>query len=127
MSSQSVLIITAVPNFVSPEEHRNIVASTPPSFSDIPPVLRHKEENVSVSLEPPLAGFTLEDSDSGVLYIIERYARRYLVYTPPIKNNQCARLRIVHRPWIPGQVPRNHPSRNIARRRKPAIHILSTG
>ncbi|KAH0833164.1 regulator of volume decrease after cellular swelling-domain-containing protein [Lanmaoa asiatica] len=66
-----MLIITTVPDFVSPEEHRNIVASTPSSFSDIPPVLRHKEENVSAILDPPLIGFTPEDGANGVLYIIE--------------------------------------------------------
>ncbi|KIJ66808.1 hypothetical protein HYDPIDRAFT_180518 [Hydnomerulius pinastri MD-312] len=67
----SVTIITAVPSFVSPEEHRNIVGSTPASFNDIPPVLRHKEENVSVSVDPPLDGFTAEDAANGVLYVIE--------------------------------------------------------
>ncbi|KAF8428833.1 regulator of volume decrease after cellular swelling-domain-containing protein [Boletus edulis BED1] len=71
MSSESTLIITAVPDFISPEEHRNIVASTPASFSDIRPVLRHKQEHVSVTLDPPLDGFTSEDSANGVLYIIE--------------------------------------------------------
>lgn len=84
--SESTLIITAVPNFVSPEEHRNILTSTPSSFSDIPPVLRHKEENVSVTLDPPLSGFTPEDAANGVLYIIERFADRYSVYTSPFTN-----------------------------------------
>lgn len=70
----STFIITAVPDFVSPEEHRNIVASTPSSFSEIRPVLRHKQENVSVMSDPPLDAFTPEDAASGVLYIIERYA-----------------------------------------------------
>ncbi|KAG6373308.1 regulator of volume decrease after cellular swelling-domain-containing protein [Boletus reticuloceps] len=71
MSSESTLIITAVPDFISPEEHRNIVASTPSSFSDIRPVLRYKQEHVSVILDPPLDAFTPEDSANGVLYIIE--------------------------------------------------------
>jgi nucleotide-sensitive chloride channel 1A len=71
MSTESTLVITAVPDFVSPEEHRNIVASTPSSFSDIRPVLRHKQENVSVTLDPPLDAFTPEDGANGVLYIIE--------------------------------------------------------
>ncbi|KAG8213160.1 regulator of volume decrease after cellular swelling-domain-containing protein [Butyriboletus roseoflavus] len=71
MSSQSTVIITTVPDFVSPEEHRNIVASTPSSFSNILPVLRHKEESVSATLDPPLDGFTPEDSTNGVLYVIE--------------------------------------------------------
>ncbi|KAF9243557.1 regulator of volume decrease after cellular swelling-domain-containing protein [Melanogaster broomeanus] len=67
----SATIITHVPTFVSPEEHRNIVGSTPTSFNDIPPVLRHKEENVTVSLDPPLDEFTAEDGAHGVLYVIE--------------------------------------------------------
>ncbi|KAF9223600.1 hypothetical protein BS17DRAFT_780885 [Gyrodon lividus] len=67
----SVAIITTVPNFVSPEEHKNIIGSTPRSFHDIPSVLRHKEVNVSVSLDPPLDEFTTEDSANGVLYVIE--------------------------------------------------------
>ena len=74
MSSESTLIITAVPDFVSPEEHRNIVASTPSSFSDIRPVLRHKQDNVAVKLDPPLEAFTPEDGANGVLYVIERCA-----------------------------------------------------
>ncbi|KAH7884573.1 regulator of volume decrease after cellular swelling-domain-containing protein [Phlebopus sp. FC_14] len=67
----STTIITAVPASVTPEEHRNIIASTPSSFNDIPPVLRNKQEHVSVSLDPPLDEFTVEDSSDGVLYVIE--------------------------------------------------------
>ncbi|KAF8838583.1 hypothetical protein BDN67DRAFT_907062 [Paxillus ammoniavirescens] len=67
----SATIITAVPKFVSPEEHRNIVGSTPTSFNDILPVLRHQEVNVSISLDPPLDEFTMEDGTNGVLYVIE--------------------------------------------------------
>ncbi|PCH42637.1 hypothetical protein WOLCODRAFT_89932 [Wolfiporia cocos MD-104 SS10] len=64
-------LITALPSFISLEQHRELVASTPGSFSDIPPVLRHKEENVSVAIDPPLEGFGTEDCTSGTLYIIE--------------------------------------------------------
>ncbi|OCH89621.1 hypothetical protein OBBRIDRAFT_794113 [Obba rivulosa] len=66
-----VTLITALPTFITPEEHRNAVASTPASFSDIPPVLRHKEESVSVTLDPPVPGLTAEDYASGTLYVIE--------------------------------------------------------
>ena len=59
----AVVPITAIPTFVSPDEHKNIVASTPASFSDIPPVLRHKEENVTVTLEPALEEFSAEELD----------------------------------------------------------------
>ncbi|EJF55842.1 hypothetical protein DICSQDRAFT_150737 [Dichomitus squalens LYAD-421 SS1] len=64
-------LVTSLPTYISPEEHKNISASTPASFADIPPVLRHKEENVSVTLDPPLPGFSSEDGANGALYVIE--------------------------------------------------------
>ncbi|KAJ7721713.1 regulator of volume decrease after cellular swelling-domain-containing protein [Mycena maculata] len=67
----SATLITNVPNFVSREEHTTIAAETPVSFTDIPPVLRHKEDNVSATLDPPLHGFSAEDGAQGTLYIIE--------------------------------------------------------
>ncbi|KAI0774969.1 regulator of volume decrease after cellular swelling-domain-containing protein [Trametes elegans] len=56
----AITLIDTLPKFISTEEHRNLVASTPASFADIPPVLRHKEENVS-------------DSANGELYVIESH------------------------------------------------------
>ncbi|KAJ7116350.1 regulator of volume decrease after cellular swelling-domain-containing protein [Mycena epipterygia] len=67
----SATLITSIPTFVSREEHTTIAAETPVSFTDIPPVLRHKEENVSATLDPPLDGFSAQDSVQGTLYIIE--------------------------------------------------------
>ncbi|KAJ7746613.1 regulator of volume decrease after cellular swelling-domain-containing protein [Mycena metata] len=67
----SATLITSVPHFVSREEHTSIAAETPVSFTDIPPVLRHKEDNVSVTLDPPLDGFSAQDGTQGTLYIIE--------------------------------------------------------
>lgn len=64
-------LITTLPHFVLPAEHEEIVSSTPASFSDIPTVLRHKEENVSVTLDPPLEGLSAEDCSDGTLYVIE--------------------------------------------------------
>ena len=128
MSSASTLIIATIPDFVSPEEHRNVVASTPSSFSDIRPVLRHKEENVSVTLDPPLDGFTPEDAANGILYVVERYVNRYSPYTSfRSRPVQCARIHVVHRPWIPGQVPRDNPARDISRRIEQPVYILSAG
>jgi nucleotide-sensitive chloride channel 1A len=69
----SATLISSVPTFVSREEHTTIAAETPVSFTDIPPVLRHKEENVSATLDPPLDGFSIEDGAQGTLYIIERF------------------------------------------------------
>jgi hypothetical protein len=69
-----ITFVDALPRFTSPEEHRAMIASTPTSFSDIPPVLRHKEEDVSVSFEPALDGFSPEECAKGTLYVIERCA-----------------------------------------------------
>ena len=68
----AAILISTVPNFVSLEEHKTIVVSTPSSFSDIPPVLRYKEESVSVILEPTLEGFSEEDGKEGSLYVLDR-------------------------------------------------------
>ena len=68
-----IVLITEPPRFVTPEDHRQLITSTPASFDDIPPVLRHKEDGLTVALDPPLEGFSVEDA-KGTLYITERYA-----------------------------------------------------
>ena len=65
----AVNLISTLPNFTSQDEHTTIVGSTPSSFTDIPPVIRHKEENVSVVLEPELEGFS---NNQGTLYVLTR-------------------------------------------------------
>ncbi|KAG7089626.1 hypothetical protein E1B28_011291 [Marasmius oreades] len=67
----AITLISATPQFISADEHKTLSGSTPSSFNDIPPVLRHKEENVSISLDPPLAGFSDQDAAQGTLYVIE--------------------------------------------------------
>ncbi|KDQ57298.1 hypothetical protein JAAARDRAFT_35936 [Jaapia argillacea MUCL 33604] len=67
----AVTLTSTIPKFISPEEHKTLVTSTPASFSDIPPVLRHQEHNVSITLEPPVEGFSPEDAAQGTLYVIE--------------------------------------------------------
>ncbi|KAG2076562.1 hypothetical protein BDR04DRAFT_1089720 [Suillus decipiens] len=67
----STTLISSIPQYVSAEEHRNIIGSTPTSFNDIPPVLRHKEDNVRVMLDPPLHTFTEQDCANGTLFVIE--------------------------------------------------------
>ncbi|KAJ7282771.1 regulator of volume decrease after cellular swelling-domain-containing protein [Mycena rebaudengoi] len=67
----SAILITSLPHFISRDEHKVIAAQTPVSFSDIPPVLRHKEEHVSATLDPPLAGFSAEDTAQGTLFVLE--------------------------------------------------------
>ncbi|VDC04809.1 unnamed protein product [Peniophora sp. CBMAI 1063] len=67
----AVTLIDSLPKFITPDEHRELTGTTPASFSDIPPVLRHKEETASVRFEPPVEGFTQEDGTKGTLYVIE--------------------------------------------------------
>nr|GAT60973.1 predicted protein [Mycena chlorophos] len=64
-------LITVVPAHISREEHAAAVAQTPSSFNDIPSVLCHREENVAVTLDPPLDGFSADDGAQGTLYVIE--------------------------------------------------------
>ena len=68
----AVTFIDAVPKHISAEEHRLLTGVTPASFADIPPILRHKVQDVSAAFDPPLDDFSQEDSARGTLYIIER-------------------------------------------------------
>lgn len=68
-------LVDSVPKYSTKDQHKTLVESTPTSFTDIPPVLKHKEDNVAVLLDPPLNGFSNEDSKTGTLYILERYRR----------------------------------------------------
>ena len=65
-------LISTLPTFTSQDEHRTLVGSTPNSFTDIPPVIKRKEECVSVVLEPRLEGFSNEDAAQGTLYVLTR-------------------------------------------------------
>ncbi|KAF9453482.1 hypothetical protein P691DRAFT_658575 [Macrolepiota fuliginosa MF-IS2] len=65
----AIQIVAALPTFVTQDEHTSIVASTPNSFNDIPPVIKHKEENVTVVLDPPLPEFS-GDELKGTLYVL---------------------------------------------------------
>ncbi|KAG6840836.1 hypothetical protein C0991_004059 [Blastosporella zonata] len=64
----SITPISSIPTFASPEEHAVIVGSTPASFADIPPVLKHTQPDVRIVLEPPVSG--LDDVASGTLYVL---------------------------------------------------------
>lgn len=68
----AVSFIDAIPNHVSLEEHRTLTGATPTSFSDIPPILRQKVDNVRIAFDPPLDTFSPDDGALGTLYIIER-------------------------------------------------------
>ncbi|KAG9082746.1 hypothetical protein FS749_006595 [Ceratobasidium sp. UAMH 11750] len=57
------------PRFITPEEHKQLTASTPISFGDIPPVLRHTQGDVQIVFDPPI--HDLGSADKGTLYVIE--------------------------------------------------------
>jgi hypothetical protein len=65
----AVHLISTLPAFTSQDEHTTLVGSTPNSFTDIPPVIKHKEEGVSVVLEPAFEGFP---NTQGTLYVLTR-------------------------------------------------------
>ncbi|KAJ7646774.1 regulator of volume decrease after cellular swelling-domain-containing protein [Roridomyces roridus] len=67
----AAILISSIPSFVSREEHTTLASQTPASFADIPPVLRLKQEGVTVRFEPPLDGFSEQDSAEGTLFVIE--------------------------------------------------------
>ncbi|KAL5503903.1 hypothetical protein ACEPAH_7974 [Sanghuangporus vaninii] len=66
-----VTVITAVPAFISKEEHAQLTAATPSSFSDILPVLRHKQENVRAVFDPPVPDLSEDELKQGTVYILE--------------------------------------------------------
>ncbi|PFH53131.1 hypothetical protein AMATHDRAFT_138305 [Amanita thiersii Skay4041] len=66
----AVTLISTLPYYISKEEHGSLLSSTPDSFNDIPAVLVYKEDNVSVTLDPPVDGFTQQDAAQGTLYVI---------------------------------------------------------
>jgi nucleotide-sensitive chloride channel 1A len=75
----AVSFTDAIPNHVSVEEHRTLTGVTPTSFGDIPPVLRQKVDNVRLTFDPSLDGFSPEDGALGTLYIIERFLIPFLL------------------------------------------------
>ncbi|PVF95935.1 hypothetical protein CPB86DRAFT_787487 [Serendipita vermifera] len=75
-----ISIITALPTFVTQEQHRELTSSTPASFAHLPTsVLYHLQQPASITLEPPIEGFTASDCSNGTLYILSSV----LVYMGP--------------------------------------------
>lgn len=72
-----VTIISAVPKYISKEEHGQLTAATPSSFADIPPVLRHKQEHVRAVFDPPVQDLSEDDLKKGTVYILERSVSLY--------------------------------------------------
>ncbi|PBK92648.1 hypothetical protein ARMGADRAFT_1013197 [Armillaria gallica] len=65
----AVHLTSTLPSFSTPQEHAAIVSSTPKNFSDIPPVLRHQQNEVQVRFEAPLEGKA--EWRHGTLYVID--------------------------------------------------------
>jgi nucleotide-sensitive chloride channel 1A len=61
-----VALISSLPAFY----FQDAVDSTPKSFSDMPVVLKHQENNVRITLEPALEGY--QSAVQGTLYILTR-------------------------------------------------------
>ena len=112
----AVTFIDAIPNHISVEDHRQLTGATPVSFSDIPPVLKHKVNDVSVAFDPPLDGFSAEDSARGTLYIIERYIT-LRIGSAQLTGLQCARISVLHDGTpISDRVSVHNAARDITRR-----------
>jgi len=63
-----ITALTSPAPALSRDELAALSAATPSTFSDIPPLLRHQEESVHFSIDPPCQGFS---SGQGVLTITE--------------------------------------------------------
>ena len=74
MTPSSITLISTPPASITQEEHQRLIQSTPTSFSEIPPVLRLKQDDVSIEFEPIVEDITTEELSKGTLYISERYA-----------------------------------------------------
>ncbi|KAH7106446.1 regulator of volume decrease after cellular swelling-domain-containing protein [Auriculariales sp. MPI-PUGE-AT-0066] len=64
-------IIEGPPPFTTPEHHRQLTSATPDSFDSIPPIIRHKDDNVTLTLDPPLDQIPSQNA-SGTLYVTEK-------------------------------------------------------
>jgi nucleotide-sensitive chloride channel 1A len=71
----AVQLIPSLPKYLSKDEHKEVLTSTPEDFSKIPPVLVYLAQDVSVTFTPPLEGFVVEETGTtkGSLHVISRY------------------------------------------------------
>ncbi|KAG6860832.1 hypothetical protein C0995_007076 [Termitomyces sp. Mi166 len=69
-TTNPITLISSLPTFVTPEEHANLISSTPSSFADIPPILKHTQPNVRVTLDPSIPGFDTTSATNGTLYVL---------------------------------------------------------
>lgn len=71
MAESAISIISSLPIFISEEEHRTRTSSTPESFADIPPVLKHQQRDVTVKFDPPIQELSPDELKGGTLYVVE--------------------------------------------------------
>lgn len=64
----AITSLTSPPPALSQAELVEISASTPSTFEGIAPILRHKQEEVEVTVDPPFESFS---GGKGTLYITE--------------------------------------------------------
>ena len=122
----SVALIQAVPKFVSEQEYQSLIASTPSSFNDLPPVVKRQEENVSVVLDPPVDGFSAEDAAKGTLLVLTRYVSYLLLQKKGLTPLQCVGFPLRNREGFPSRIPVYHSTRGLSKRRQ-SLNLLPTG
>ncbi|KAM0754202.1 hypothetical protein T439DRAFT_323077 [Meredithblackwellia eburnea MCA 4105] len=63
-----ITILTTSPPVLTSEELNTLSQSTPSTFNDIPPLLRHQQEAVTVSIDPPFQDYA---GGKGTLFVTE--------------------------------------------------------
>ena len=128
----SIKQLTSLPKFTSKEEHAQIVASTPASFADIPPVLQYKEDNVRVVVEPrsrlPWATSDEGEGESGSLYILTRqvFISFQRTSTMPTNKQRTRLLLLDFFTRFPNLLSLHHTTRYIQIQHERTIDLLST-
>lgn len=68
MPAPTLTVLSSPPPALTSAELSELSQSTPSSFEGIPPVLRHREEDVEFTIEPAYEGFS---TGRGSLFITE--------------------------------------------------------
>jgi len=65
----AIKLISEVPRHSSPQEHSELTSKTPEDFKDIPPILRYTQQDVIVTIDPPVVG--LDARLTTTIYVLE--------------------------------------------------------
>jgi nucleotide-sensitive chloride channel 1A len=71
----AIQLISEIPKYVTIEEHKELLTSTPADFESMPPALRCLSEDVSVSFTPAIESFPSEPPTKGNIYVIDRWVK----------------------------------------------------